>query len=125
MTMSDEEVQNLEDPRAWDQENAVTVRPKRKVRAVVSVAIPAEAFDQISESAERAGMKLSEFIRDAAMEKTASLSRMESIELSGTSLGALVVSDSQGSCSEAPLVLSSEQNIQGDFGFELKAATTS
>ncbi len=67
--LTDEE---LQDESAWDFESAQQMAPaERKARAVVSVAFPGEAFDYVSEAAEGAGMKISHFIREAAIEKAA------------------------------------------------------
>lgn len=65
--MSDEE---LRDESKWDFENAEQLPPPaRKARAIVSVAFPATDFDFVSEAARNASMKLSHFIREAAIEK--------------------------------------------------------
>ena len=67
--MTDDE---LRDESTWDFESAEQLAPpERKARAVVSVAFPGDAFDYVSEAAEGAGMKLSHFIREAAIEKAA------------------------------------------------------
>ena len=67
--MTDEE---LQDESAWDFESAEQLpSPERKARAVVSVAFPGNVFDYVAQAADRAGMKISHFIRDAAIEKAA------------------------------------------------------
>ncbi len=70
--MSDEE---LQDESKWDFENAEPLPPQaaRKARAIVSVAFPGAAFDCISAAARNANMRLSQFIREAAMEKAATV----------------------------------------------------
>ena len=40
-------------------------------RSVVSVALPRDVFEQVAQAAEQHGMRLSEFIRAAAIEKAA------------------------------------------------------
>ncbi len=76
--MSDEE---LQDESVWDDENAQQLPPpERKARAIVSVAFPGEAFDYISAAARDADMKLSHFIREAAIEKATSVALTVSID---------------------------------------------
>ena len=65
--MTDEE---LRDESMWDFENAEQLPPpERKARAIVSVAFPGADFDCVSEAARNADMKVSHFIREAAIEK--------------------------------------------------------
>ncbi len=65
--MSDEE---LRDESMWDFENAKQLPPpERKARAIVSVAFPGADFDYVSKAARNADMKVSHFIRAAALEK--------------------------------------------------------
>lgn len=70
--MSDEE---LQDESTWDFEDVEEQlpTPKRKARAVVSVAFPAVDIGIVSAAARNADMKLSAFIRDAAVEKASAL----------------------------------------------------
>ncbi len=69
--MSDEE---LRDESKWDLENVEQLPPPaRKARAIVSVAFPAEDFDYVSEAARNASMKMSHFIRAAALAKAATV----------------------------------------------------
>lgn len=69
--MTDEE---LQDESMWDGENAQQLPPaERKARAIVSVAFPGEDFDFVSATARTVGMKLSHFIREAAIEKAATI----------------------------------------------------
>ena len=59
-----EQLQNQES-RDWDRAES---RPgRKKPRAVVSVAFNREDFETVAAFAERAGMKLSQFIRSAAI----------------------------------------------------------
>jgi hypothetical protein len=60
----------LTDPNEWDFQEAQTKPPVKGRRAVVSVAFPAEDFQTVSKYAESFGMKISEFIRSAAVERT-------------------------------------------------------
>lgn len=71
--MSDDDLQNA---NLWDWDSAEqlpAVTPRRRARAVVSVAFPGEQFDFVSDAAELADMKLSHFIREAAFEKAAGI----------------------------------------------------
>jgi hypothetical protein len=71
--MDEREVQELENPENWDFENRQRHEAVKKPRAVVSVAFSREDFERIEEQAERLGITLSKFIRDAALEKAASV----------------------------------------------------
>ncbi len=59
----------LRNPKTWDFERARIVKPATPARVVVSVAMNHADFDIIAKQAEIAGKKLSEYIRDAAVEK--------------------------------------------------------
>lgn len=58
---------DLESPEQSDFERAARRRGVRVPRAVVSVAFRREDFELVAAAAERANMKLSEFIRAAAL----------------------------------------------------------
>ena len=63
--MADKE---LENPDNWDF-NAVKVHPAVKsARAIVSVAFSREDYELVSLCAESSGQRISEFIREAALE---------------------------------------------------------
>ena len=64
--MNEEE---LEREDTWDLEAAKVHKPRSSRRTVVSVGMSSDEFRLIARSAERASMKVSEFIRDAAVEK--------------------------------------------------------
>jgi hypothetical protein len=65
--MDDREREELHNPESWDWERAQSRPGRKKPRAVVSVAFNRDDFETVSAFAERAGMKLSEFIRSAAL----------------------------------------------------------
>jgi hypothetical protein len=67
--MNTEEDRKLEQAETWDFEQPVAHAPVKASRVVVSVAFRREDFDQVSAYAEQAGKKVSEFIREAAIEK--------------------------------------------------------
>ena len=64
-----EKTHNLEAPENWDLDNAEPVSRTKPIRAVVSVAFRREDFEVVVEHAEQLGMRTSEFIRKAALEK--------------------------------------------------------
>ena len=68
--MQRDESIDLEASENWDLEAAQPVRRTKPARAVVSVAFQRADFELVSESAEREGMRTSEFIRIAALEKS-------------------------------------------------------
>jgi len=65
--MDDKEREELQNPESWDWERAQARPGRKKPRAVVSVAFKRDDFETVAACAERAGMKLSEFIRSAAI----------------------------------------------------------
>jgi|SRR5581483_8801405 len=60
---------DLENEETWDFEGAERRSPVTNRRAIVSVAIPSEELSEISQAAVQAEMRVSEFIRSAAVEK--------------------------------------------------------
>ncbi|MEA2598322.1 MAG: hypothetical protein QOF01_4791 [Thermomicrobiales bacterium] len=73
--MDDTELRELQDPDTWDFDQAEEHRPTERARAVVSVAFQRDDYDAVSEAARDEGMKVSEFIRDAALARAAYLPR--------------------------------------------------
>lgn len=67
--MNDERHREIENSESWDYERPQMREPVKASRVVVSVAFRREDFAQISVYAERWGKKVSEFIREAAIEK--------------------------------------------------------
>ena len=68
--LSARQLRELEDPATW--EAAGEAHPAvASPRAVVSVAFPREEFGRVAEAARARGMKLSAFIREAAVERAA------------------------------------------------------
>ena len=65
--MANKEQEELENPKTWDWERAETRPGRKKPRAVVSVAFSRDDFETVALFAERAQMRLSEFIRSAAL----------------------------------------------------------
>jgi hypothetical protein len=68
--MSKKELEELQSAESWE-ETGETVGPSPKsARAIVSVAFSREDFETVAEYARQHGMKTSEFIRRAALDKT-------------------------------------------------------
>ena len=65
--MKDRDSKQLHDPDSWDWEHAQSRAGRKKPRAVVSVAFNRDDFETVALYAERAHMKVSEFIRSAAL----------------------------------------------------------
>lgn len=62
------EIEELRNPEQWEEEGSI--RPGVKSpRAVVSVSFPRGELERVSEEARRSGMKLSEYIRSAALDR--------------------------------------------------------
>ena len=60
---------SLEKAESWDFEQPEVRQPVKASRVVVSVAFQHDDLDPVLECASRSGKKISEFIREAAMEK--------------------------------------------------------
>ncbi len=71
--MDDRELLELKDPRNWDLEAPVTREGVKNPRAVVSVALAREDFELVTRVARMSGMKTSEFIREASLERARNL----------------------------------------------------
>ena len=66
--MDGDDIKALESEEEWEEpEEELLAQPRRRPRAVVSVAFPREDFEVVEECAERLGKRLSEFIREAAI----------------------------------------------------------
>jgi len=65
--MSDKEKKEPQDSKTWDWDRAETHAGRKKPRAVVSVAFNRDDFETVALYAERTHMKVSEFIRSAAL----------------------------------------------------------
>lgn len=63
---------SLEDPASWDADRAERHPPARRRRAILSVAFEPAELEQIAARAERDGKRLTDFVREAALEKAAS-----------------------------------------------------
>jgi hypothetical protein len=63
------EMSDLEQAETWDFDKAELHPPSKGNRVVVSVAFPRPGFAQVEKCAEHLGMRVSEFIREAALEK--------------------------------------------------------
>ncbi len=67
MTSPTEE--EMSDPQQWDFDSAQVVKPNKSPGAVVSVRFSKDDLTAVSNAALERGMKTSEFIRSAAIEK--------------------------------------------------------
>lgn len=74
----------LENSDNWDYERPIVREPVKAPRVVVSVAFHRPDFARVSQAAERSGMKTSEFIREAAIEKATGQGGATVIYFSGT-----------------------------------------
>ncbi|HET7035438.1 MAG TPA: hypothetical protein VFI42_07135 [Thermomicrobiaceae bacterium] len=66
--LSDKQLRELENPETWEEKGEVHPAVKNP-RAVVSVAFSRDDFGRVAEAARERGMKLSAFIREAAVER--------------------------------------------------------
>ena len=91
----EDELQNEE---SWDWDAATSMKPGRKAgkRTVVSVAFNHSDFELVSIFAEQAGKKLSEFIREAAVEKATGEGSSLSAYVTGSAYGMSVIATGTG-----------------------------
>lgn len=69
--MKSRESHDYQDQEEWAWEKAERRPGNKDGRTIVSVGFGRAEFDQVSECAERLGIKLSVFIRDAALQRAA------------------------------------------------------
>ena len=81
----------LEAPGNWDYESAERRSPARPARVVVSVAFPRDDFEQVAKCAEIQGMRTSEFIRVAALDRATAHAGVTTFSWSGGTAGTFVV----------------------------------
>lgn len=67
--MDKRELVELEDEETWDFGQAVVHPPSKTARAVVPVAFGPGDFERVAAYARERGIKLSDFIRQAALDK--------------------------------------------------------
>jgi len=65
--MDDEQIWSLESPEEWDFERAEAMPSADRPLVVIAVTFDRDEFMFVSEQAERAGMRLTDFVRAAAL----------------------------------------------------------
>lgn len=90
--MDDTSAHELEEPEAWETGQAAKHPGVQGRRAVVSVSFPRDEFEVIDECAERAGEKLSEYIRKAALSRALSHSAVAAPPIMSGSSGLVIAS---------------------------------
>ncbi len=68
--MKNKTKRDVENVETWDFSNPEVRKPNKMTRVVVSVSFHRDDFDVVSQHAELAGKRTSEFIRNATLEKT-------------------------------------------------------
>ena len=81
-----EKASELRNQEIWDIDQAVVLPATQKPRAVVSVAFNRDDFNRVTEAAQRSGVKTSEFIREATLDKAAMLAKVTEFIWGGFSL---------------------------------------
>ncbi len=101
-----EEAEKLKSSEEWDYERTDRILPRKKARAVVSVAFSREDLELVGEHAERLGQKISAYIRQAAVEKASAHAQVNSVRWFGASMGSFAVGVDLGPTTHvnAPLV---------------------
>jgi hypothetical protein len=67
--MDERELIELEDEETWDFDRAIVYSPSKTARAVVPVAFGPSDFERVAAYARERGMKLSDLIRQATLDK--------------------------------------------------------
>lgn len=88
MADDDSELRNMEN---WDIENAERVRGRRGRRTIVSVAFSKDDFQRVAEHSASAGMRVSEFIRNAALQQAGVIPNKIAVVLAGASRHAMLI----------------------------------
>ena len=101
--MSEEE-KELQNSETWDFGQAVVSPGTRKPRAVVSVAFSRDDLEQVATAARQSDMKISEFIRSAALSTAKEVTQVTSLGWAGISLA--------GTITEAPSVSGTSSNAK-------------
>ena len=83
---------DLEKDENWDFDHAEARPAVKNRRTIVSVAFHQDDFQRVASYAAAAGMKVSEFIREAALEKTRGDSDAATSVISGASSGLVLES---------------------------------
>ena len=89
-------VGDLESADYWDYQRAKKRPPVNSGRAVVSVAFARSDFEVVALYAERLGLRTSQFIRDAAIERATDRSEVIAFLWAGGSTGTFMVDKSPG-----------------------------
>jgi hypothetical protein len=67
--MHREDLKEIEDPAVWDYDRAEPFPGTELPRASVVVTFSGEDFARVAREAERVGIKVTEFVREAALDK--------------------------------------------------------
>ena len=108
-----DELEDLEKPDNWDFDNAVEHPPVRGRRAIVSVAFPRDDFQLVSGTAAQLGMKTSEFIRKAAIDKASTSAEILSIAWIGGTAGQFHRAPSGRGGGDSPLDAAQHERRRG------------
>ncbi len=91
--MEERDQQELQNPDNWDFERAHRTSGMRAARAVVSVAFSREDFERVAGCAEQLGMRTSEFIREAALNRADCHRRLAVLSSFSSSTSQAIFSD--------------------------------
>lgn len=72
MNLTEREFEELEDPENWDFDAVQIQPPVKDPKAVVSMELNRSEFNRVAAAARRRGLPLAEFIRQAALQLSAS-----------------------------------------------------
>ena len=93
MSREERELRELENPENWDWEKAERQPPVQARRTIVSVAFARAEFAQVAKYAQSIGMKTSEFIRRAALERASARTEQMAVRSASGSNGFVFFSE--------------------------------
>ena len=109
-----EDEQVLRKAETWDADQVVVNRGVPRPRAVVSVAFSRDDFETVSGVANSRGMKTSEFIRTAALDKARAVTEV-TLGWAGASQAGIVIAPTvmvAGTSTNPPLYKHQDQELQ-------------
>lgn len=111
--MNKKELTELESDETWDHDRGELRPPVKNRRTVVSVAFPRHDLERVGRAAEQEDMKLSEFIRRAAVSQATTRAVVTSIIWEGTtSSGQFIMSGDVVRGTAGPPVIEERQTVE-------------
>lgn len=111
--MNKKELTELQSDETWDHDRGELRPPVKNRRTVVSVAFPRDDLETVGRAAEQQRMKLSEFIRRAAVDQAVTRAVVTSIVWEGTtSSGPFFISSGVVRGTAGPPLIEEKQTVE-------------